>query len=483
MEADPRELRPGARALPLEAARRRRARTVRPSWIVASMALAIVAWGAIAFWDEYRETSAARVDFAHEQTTLSRGVAVALAARLQAEVALAAHPADALREVVATVEEPGSLLAFVNVGDGGGLVATSGDRVRFAPIEDALVDGGCLAGQDRAPCWLRLSHAESARLGLPPRTSVAALSGFRGPGGAAWGVVIAATARRQSDREERAERRVVLGFLFSSGLVLAFGTLALRTQRKELELERELAVAEAVRERDERLGRADKMATLGAMATGIAHQVATPLGVILGRVEQLLPKVAGDARARRAVDAISEQTRRIEGIVRSFLRLARGGAPSLEHVDPAELARVAVGFVEHRFAEAEVRLQTEATSALPRIACDPSLVEQAIVNLLLNACDACEGGGHVALVVKSAGEHVTFCVTDDGVGISPEAAMRVTEPFFTTKPEGRGTGLGLTIAGEIVAHHHGALTVVPRRDGRGTTACIQLNKIEEHACA
>ncbi len=199
----------------------------------------------------------------------------------------------------------------------------------------------------------------------------------------------------------------------------------------------------------------------------------------MGRVEQILPKVAGDERATRAVVAIGEQTRRIEAIVRAFLGVARGGAPSVEHVDPARLARAAVGFVEHRFAEARVLLVTEAESPLPPIACDPRLVEQAIVNLLLNACDACEGGGNVALSVARDEGHVTFAVTDDGTGISPAAAARATEPFFTTKPEGRGSGLGLAIASEIVAHHHGVLTVAPRADGRGTRASIQIAELAE----
>jgi two-component system NtrC family sensor kinase len=483
MNVEPRPMPPVAQALPVEAARARRAGAVKPSRIVAAMALAIVACGSAAYWDEYRETQASRVDFAHEQTTLAKGVAVALAARQKAEPTIPARPVDALREVVATVEEPGTLLAFVSVGDGGGLLGTSGGVVRAPRIEAALREDPCLGGHDRMRCWLRLSHEESASLGLPPRTSVAGISGFLDRGGVPWGVVIAATAQRNSDRDERADKRLVLCILFSSSLVLAFGTLALRTQRKELELERELAVAEAVRERDERLGRADKMATLGAMATGIAHQVASPLGVILGRVEQILPKVSGDERARRAVVAIGEQTKRIEGIVRAFLGLARAGAPSLEHVDPGELARAAVGFVEHRFAQSQVHLTTETASPLPQVACDPRLVEQAIVNLLLNACDACEGGGNVELAVRSEGEHVTFSVTDDGCGISPAVASRALEPFFTTKAEGRGSGLGLTIANEIITHHQGVLTVAPREDGRGTRASIRIGKLEERSRA
>src|SRR3954463_13880688 len=93
---------------------------------------------------------------------------------------------------------------------------------------------------------------------------------------------------------------------------------------------------------------------------------------------------------------------------------------------------------------------------LPRIACDPKLFEQVLVNLLLNACDACAEGGQVELSVRSRvkGERMAFIVTDDGEGITPEVAGRAAEPFFTTKSEDVGTGLGLAIANEIVKHHH-----------------------------
>jgi signal transduction histidine kinase len=98
-----------------------------------------------------------------------------------------------------------------------------------------------------------------------------------------------------------------------------------------------------------------------------------------------------------------------------------------------------------------------------------------LVNLLLNACDACnEGGTTVTLSIHGDRERVAFVVTDDGVGISPAVAKRATEPFFTTKPEGKGTGLGLAIANEIVKHHCGSLTLSPRVDGRGTRVCVEL---------
>ena len=306
-----------------------RAVAVPAAVIVAAMALAIVAFGAIAYWEERREVLASRDDFAREQTTLARAAAAGLEAWFSEVDSAPARPVEALRRIVGPIEEPGALLAFVRTGSEAGLIGTSGITVHSARVEAAFEDGGCLSSNEKAPCWLRLSHEESAALGLPPRSSVAALSGFLERDGVRRGVVIAATARRHSDREERALWRLALTFLISSGFVLGLGTLALSTQRKDLELGRELAVAEAVRERDERLGRADKLATLGALAMRVAHQVSTPLGVIVGRVEQLVPKVSGDERALRAVTAIGQQAERIDGIVRAFLGMARGGTPSL----------------------------------------------------------------------------------------------------------------------------------------------------------
>jgi signal transduction histidine kinase len=341
--------------------------------------------------------------------------------------------------------------------------------------------GSLEAAIARGEASLRLTREEARALGLPARTAMAGLAMLDRPDGR-WAVVAVASAQVERDREVRARWRLISGVVVASGLVLAFGGLAMRKQRKELELGHELAMATLRTERNERLVRADKLATMGALATGIAHEVATPLGVILGRAEQLLPKQT-DERSRRAVEAIAAQTERINAVIRGFLALVRtaGGAttpedrqPTLGRGEPAKLARAAMELVDHRFDKAQVRLTSDLPIELPEVPCEPRLFEQVLVNLLLNACDACEPGGLVSLAVRVDGERVAFVVTDDGLGISPDNAERVTEPFFTTKPEGRGTGLGLAIANEIVKHHCGSLTLRPRPHGRGTAACVEL---------
>ncbi len=515
-------------------------------YLGASLALVLCMVGAITmvaivvYWDAARESAAALDDFAEEQATLARSVGSALRARLEqtrgAALSIAhdldrsgarASPGDdsdplpvaiapassvpaydpetghafvtrlpldhgrvaevlvrtrGLVEGISEVEKPGARMLLIQRPERRGLVASDGRFVLSRSISSAL---------DSGQASLRLSRAEAAQLGLPARTAMVGLSAVDAGDLGKWGVATIATAERERDREVRAEWRFVLGVLLASGLVLAFGGVAVSKQRKHLDIARELAVAEVRKHRDERLVRADKLATMGALATGIAHEVSTPLAVIMGRAEQLLPKVQADERARRALDAIIVQAERISGIIRGFLTLARGDSPQLEHARPSELACVAVDLVEHRFTNAGVSLATDIAPRLPSVACEPRLFEQVIVNLLLNACDACEPGGHVTLRLRADADRVAFVVTDDGPGIPADAAARILEPFFTTKAAGKGSGLGLAIASEIVKHHNGSLSIESRSDAssaggaqppervQGTRACIQLPACQE----
>ncbi len=514
----------------------RRATVARPIGVLVGMAMSIVTIATLAYWDERRESAASLEDFAQEQTTIASAAATALETLLQAarQDALAiarrepSNPktapeaastldvsvvsrreplpdlvddgrtlvfsialddarrvdfrveAERLLEPLRSIERAGSTILLVQRPNRRGLITTRGDIVALDPVESGL---------DRALPWARLARPEASRLALPSRTAMAGLHTFDAHDLGRWGIAVVSSAERERDRENRAVARLMLGVGLASGLVLVFGGVALRKQRKQLELASELALTEVQRERDDQLLRADKLATMGALATGIAHEVSTPLGVIMGRAEQLVPKLAGDEKAKKALDVILEQSERIGTVIRGFLGLARGAAPSLQRVDAAGLARKAMELVEHRFSKAGVRLSGDFGGTLPRVACDPRLFEQVLVNLLLNACDACERGGNVALRVRGDGERVAFIVVDDGVGISAEDATRATEPFFTTKAAGQGTGLGLAIASEIVKHHQGTLTIRPRSapieatpghsvppgsNARGTRACAEL---------
>jgi len=443
---------------------------VKTRALVAWMLAAIAAVAAIAYWDEQREFAAALEDFASEQTALARAVSTTLQAELSSTPA-SERNIDRLLPVVRTVERPGAVRLFVRAPSAAGLIASDGSVTRAPAIESAL------AGD--AP-YVRLGRPEAAALGLPARTAMAGLSRIdAGPAGR-WGVAVVGSARRERDREVFAEWRLGLSVVVASSLVLAFGGLALRNQRRQMLLAQELAIASLQSERNERLVRADKLATMGALATGIAHEVSTPLGVILGRAEQLIARSNGEERSRRAAEAIAQQAERINAIVRGFLALARGDSPQNEHVLPKTLVQAALDLVAHRFAKAGVALAHELAEPLPEVACEPRLMEQVLVNLLLNACDACKPGGHVELRVAAEQGRVAFVVLDDGSGISADAAARVMDPFFTTKPVGEGSGLGLAIANELVKHHRGTLTVAAREGHAGTRACVELPTLEQN---
>jgi two-component system NtrC family sensor kinase len=432
--------------------------------LAAIAAITVVVWG-----DEQREARAALHDLEMEQSVLASSLASVLQARLAAVERdgrgsdLGAWVGELLGRGL-RVERPGELIVLVSPPDESSLYTTDG-RVFFSPpLRNAL---------DRDVATLRLSRPEAAQVGLSQRTAMAGLAHVDAGALGRWGVVAVVTAARERDREKRAQVRLVLGVLVASALVLAFGGAALRRQRRELELARELAVAGVQRERDDDLARAARIATMGTFAMGVAHEVSTPLGVIMGRSEQLLARVQGDPRAARGAEVILEQADRIQHIVRRFLDMARGGPPTLERSDPAEVVREAAASVEHRFAKGSVTLIRNIPSNLPAIQCDRALLEHAIVNLLLNACEACGPGGRVDVLARSDAERVAFVVTDDGVGISTENAARATEPFFTTKSDEGGTGLGLAIATEIAKNHRGELTISANGQ-RGTRASIVI---------
>jgi signal transduction histidine kinase len=276
------------------------------------------------------------------------------------------------------------------------------------------------------------------------------------------------------NREQHEAWRLGLTVLVVTALVATFGGLAQRRQRRQLELQRQVAVSALQREREALLAKADKMAALAALSTGIAHELGTPLGVIVGRVEQALARTGDDERVTSALGIVLEQVSRIQAIVRGCLALARGDSPHLVLMSPASIAKHAIDLVRHRFNSSEVALTWDVDADLPNIACEPSLFEQALVNVLLNACQATPAGAEVRLHVSSSADRVLFVVDDDGAGIPDDVAQRATEPFFSTKREEGGSGLGLTIAREIVSHHAGTLTLAKRDGTRGTRATIAV---------
>ena len=413
---------------------------IKTRWLVASMIVAVAIVGVLAYWDEQRRSDAEISDLGSEQA------AVADAAMLA--------PVSSL----ASLDHVGSV-RVLTAGADLTLRLLDGSPAELPGLRDALARG------DRV---VRVDRARAPALGLPERTAVIGISRGR-----ARTVAIAATAERQRDRDRAGMRRLMLSMALAAGLVTAFGGLALARQRAQHALARELAVTDAARARDAELERLSRAATMAALGSGVAHELSTPLGVIVGRAEQLLGRAPDDDRVAKNAQTIIEQVDHIDRVVRGLLGLARGAPIALEPIDPRVLVGEAAALVEHRFARAEVRLVSSVAEGLPTIRCEPLLFKHALVNLMLNACDASPRGGVVRVDVTAEGSEVMFAVTDDGEGIAPADAARAIEPFFTTKPVGKGTGLGLAIANEIASTHRGSLKIGPRVP-RGTLASITV---------
>lgn len=411
--------------------------------LLAAMALSVVGVATLAAWDEQREAAAALASLAEEQLRLADVVARVDGAAVDLD-SPAARAVERAGEVVVLLRKGGDAMFHGRAG--------------MTLPRSAIAPGAGQIDRDVAPT-----------VGLPQRLAVTGVALL--PEGSGE-VAVIATAGAARDRERHARLRLLASVFVAAGLVLTFGGVAMRKQRREIELDHRLSLRDLEKTRDEQLRKADRLATMGALASGVAHEVATPLGVILARSEQLAARV-DDERSRRAVRAIVEQTERIDAVVRGFLDLARGTRPVFRTEEPRRLVDEAVALVGHRFERSGVTLEVQVADGLPALRCEPLLLEHVLVNLLLNACDACRAGGRVVVTAEHDGGHLRFRVEDDGVGITLEQAARAKEPFFTTKAE-RGTGVGLAIAGEIVEHHRGRLTLAPRVGARGTVATVEL---------
>jgi signal transduction histidine kinase len=424
---------------------------------------------AVAGWSAARERADSLSDFSARQALLATAVAADFGHRLEAHEHGAPAPPltdDVVRDLLEgakRLESPPDLTVLVARPHGSAFLTTDervipSNRLRFAA--------------DAGEATVVLRGDEAAIFGLPRRAAIAGLAPVSARGGD-WCIVVLSSAKRIRDRQIMEERRLAVTVVVVTLVVAAFGFIARRRQRHELELERQVAVSALERDREAALAKADKMASLAALSTGIAHELGTPLAVIVGRVEQVLERV-DDARAESALQVVLEQVDRIRRIVRGCLALARGDAPQLVRTAPQSLAERATDLVRHRFTNAGVELESCVEPNLPGVACEPALFEHALVNVLLNACEATPRGGAVRLSVGGRDREVRFVVDDDGAGIAADVARRATEPFFSTRQKEGGSGLGLTIASEIVNHHGGTLTVEKRNDTRGTRAIIAI---------
>ncbi len=219
----------------------------------------------------------------------------------------------------------------------------------------------------------------------------------------------------------------------------------------------------------------ERLAAVGQLAAGAAHEINNPLAIISART-QLLENREDDEKKRRDLHQISEQIERISSILQSLMGFARPNAPQVTKLDTNSLLLKIIGLVESIFQTHRIPIVQELAPDLPLILADANQLEQVFLNLVINAQHAMEKDGGV-LTISSAflpdGKRIAISVKDTGTGISPENLSRIFDPFFSTKSEGKGTGLGLSTAYGIVTNHYGEIKV-DSAPGKGTEMIVIL---------
>ena len=227
-----------------------------------------------------------------------------------------------------------------------------------------------------------------------------------------------------------------------------------------------------VRLLEEQLRKTERLAELGTLASGMAHEIGTPMNVILGRAELLIRKTT-DESAKRGLATIVTQVERITKIMNQLLSFARKRPVERRPLNLSVVIKDVLEVVQERMKSNNIQTQIDIVSPVPEVLADPDQMSQVLLNLILNACQAMPEGGTIRIGLQSHHPNLELTISDSGDGIPKENVSRLFDPFFTTKPVGEGTGLGLTVAHGIIQEHDGTITV-DSKPGQGATFRILL---------
>jgi two-component system NtrC family sensor kinase len=257
------------------------------------------------------------------------------------------------------------------------------------------------------------------------------------------------------------------------------------------------AMAESLRERDEllkqrtrlQLTRSERLAAVGRLAAGTAHEINNPLTGVLTFSHMLLRDAPENSQQREDIEAIIDATTRCRDIVRGLLNFSRQNEPKKRLSNLNEVLGEALNLTRNQAHLHRVAIVEELDANLPELVIDPYQIQEVAVNTILNAVDAMSDGGTLTVRTRAVGgdgrgaeeepgRWAEFEISDTGCGIPAENLEHIFDPFFTTKPPGKGTGLGLAISYGIVTEHGGEIDVCSE-PGRGTTVTVRLPAVPE----
>ncbi len=227
----------------------------------------------------------------------------------------------------------------------------------------------------------------------------------------------------------------------------------------------------------EQMKRADRLASIGEMAAGIAHEIKNPLAGIAGVIQVLKKDLPVGDQNRAVLEEVLSQVERMDKAVRNLLSFARPPEPKMSLVDVNELIGKLLDFLAPQFAKQSITAERKLTAGIPWLKLDPDLIQQALINIALNAIQAMPAGGRFTVETRSVKSEkdgkglVEILFTDTGKGITSENLSRIFNPFFTTRQQ--GTGLGLSITQRIIEQHNGEINVMST-PGKGASFTVSF---------
>jgi two-component system NtrC family sensor kinase len=230
------------------------------------------------------------------------------------------------------------------------------------------------------------------------------------------------------------------------------------------------------RELEASLAQQGKMASLGILSSGVAHEINNPLGVILGYAGYLENKLDPEDPNYHFIHEIKRESKRCKKIVQDLLSYARTPQPEFAMTDLNQLLDQLVSFAANHTDMRGVKIVKKFSDDLPSLSVDGDQIRQVAINLILNAGAAMANGGTLTVSTALEQDDAIVTFTDTGSGIDETELDRIFEPFYTTKD--RGTGLGLAITRQIIEQHHGSIQITSRLK-HGTTVTIRLPRVRE----